>query len=172
MDVLSQVLKVVKLESAFFFNGEFSAPWFFRSPDSCKLAPYINSPAGHVIVFHLLTEGKAFAKLDGSRVELLPGDIVIFPHGDTHCLESGPAPHTIDGESELQRIFASGLKVSKVGGGGEVTRFVCGYMVCEPRLSQVFLAGLPPVFKINIRNDESGQWLENTIRYSIAYADL
>jgi transcriptional regulator GlxA family with amidase domain len=43
-------------------------------------------------------------------------------------------------------------------------------MVCEPRLSQVFLAGLPAVFKINIREDQSGRWLEDSIRYSIADA--
>jgi transcriptional regulator GlxA family with amidase domain len=40
-------------------------------------------------------------------------------------------------------------------------------MSCEPRLSQVFLAGLPPIFKVNIRSDESGKWLENSIRYTI-----
>jgi AraC-like DNA-binding protein len=40
-------------------------------------------------------------------------------------------------------------------------------MVCEPSLSQVFLAGLPPIFKVNIRQDQAGQWLENSIRYSL-----
>ncbi len=34
----------------------------------------------------------------------------------------------------------------------------------------MFLAGLPSVFKINIREDESGRWLENAIRYAIADA--
>jgi AraC-like DNA-binding protein len=55
-----------------------------------------------------------------------------------------------------------------MGGGGEVARFVCGFMVCEPSLSQVFLAGLPSMFKVNIRQQQSGQWLENSIRYSLA----
>jgi AraC-like DNA-binding protein len=170
MDVLSEVLKAVKLESAFFYNAEFSAPWSFHSPDSCKLAPYINQTPGHVIVYHLLIEGKAYAQVEDERIALGAGDIVIFPHGDSHRLESGPAPHTVDGESELQRIFSEGLKISRMGGGGASTRFVCGFMVCEPRLSQVFLAGLPAVFKINIREDQSGRWLENSIRYSIADA--
>jgi hypothetical protein len=40
-------------------------------------------------------------------------------------------------------------------------------MACEPRLSQVFLSGLPPVFKVSIRNDASGRWLENSIRFSV-----
>jgi AraC-like DNA-binding protein len=172
MDVLSEVLKVVKLESAFFYNAEFSAPWSFRSPQSCKLAPYINQTDGHVIVYHLLIEGQAYAQLEAKRVAIGPGDIIIFPHGDAHVLESGPAPRTVNGEDELQRIFSEGLKISRIGGGGQVTRLVCGFMVCEPRLSQVFLTGLPPVFKVNIREDQSGQWLENSIRYSIAAASV
>jgi transcriptional regulator GlxA family with amidase domain len=44
-------------------------------------------------------------------------------------------------------------------------------MACEPRLSQVFLSGLPPVFKVSIRNDASGRWLENSIRFSVNEAD-
>jgi AraC-like DNA-binding protein len=167
MDVLSEVLRVVKLESAFFFNAEFSAPWSFASPVSHKLAPYIHPPEGHVIVYHLLIDGRAQARVNGTRLSLGSGDIVIFPHGDSHYLESGPALQSVDGEEELPRIFAQGLKLTRMGGGGEVSRFVCGYMVCEPRLSKVFLAGLPPVFKVNIREDKSGQWLENAIRYAI-----
>ena len=171
MDLLSEVLKVVKLESAFFYNGEFSSPWSFHSPESCRLAPFINQTDGHVIIYHLLIEGRARAKVNDLRIDLGPGDIVIFPHGDSHFLENGPSTRSVNGEGELQKIFSNGLKVSRIGGGGEVSRFVCGFMVCEPRLSQVFLAGLPPVFKINIREDQSGQWLEHSIRYAIADAD-
>jgi len=57
-----------------------------------------------------------------------------------------------------------------MGGGGEITRFVCGYLVCDPQLSKAFWGGLPPIFKVNIGNDSSGQWLENSIRYSVGQA--
>ncbi len=170
MDVLSEVLKVVKLETAFFHNAEFSAPWSFRSPNSCKLAPFIHHSAGHVIVYHLLTEGRAYAQAGEQRLSLEAGDVVIFPHCDAHLLENGPARHSVDGEAELQRIFEQGLRLTRLGGGGEISRFICGYMACEPRLSQVFLAGLPSVFKVNIRGDESGQWLESSILHAIAEA--
>src|SRR5205823_6357708 len=92
MDVLSEVLKVVKLQGALFYNGEFSSPWSFYSPDSPKAAPYVAPAARHVIIYHLLTEGRASARLvDGQRLSLEAGDIVIFPHGDAHILENGPA---------------------------------------------------------------------------------
>jgi AraC-like DNA-binding protein len=71
----------------------------------------------------------------------------------------------------LEQALSGGLTVSRHGGGGEITKLICGYMACEPQLSRVFLGGLPPILKINIRNDASGQWLEHSIRYSVGQAD-
>ena len=99
------------------------------------------------------------------------GDIVIFPHGDSHIMENGPRTKTVDNGEELVRILSQGLKIARMGGGGEITKFVCGYMACEPRLANVFLGGLPSMFKVNIGNDAAGCWLENSIRFSVAEAD-
>ena len=172
MDVLSEVLKVVKLQGALFYNGEFSSPWSFYSPPSRTVSAYVAPDARHVIVYHLLTEGRASARLaDGERIMLEAGDIVIFPHGDAHFLENGPPAKSVDMGKELARILSQGLKRSTLGGEGETTKFVCGFMACEPRLSQVFLSSLPPLFKVSIRNDASGRWLENSIRFSVNEAD-
>lgn len=173
MDVLSEVLKAVRLDGALFYNGEFSAPWCFRSPASRAVAPYLSGDSSHVIIFHLLTEGRGYARVEGEsqKVLLNEGDIVIFPHGDPHFVGNGSPVKPVDNEQELQRILSQGLKLSRFGGGGAVTKFICGYMACEPQLSRVFLGGLPPILKINIRNDDAGLWLENSIRYSVSNAD-
>jgi AraC-like DNA-binding protein len=173
MDVLSEVLKAVRLDGALFYNGEFSAPWCFRSPASRAVAPYLSPDAGHVIIFHLLTEGRGYAHIEGEGrpVPLKAGDIIIFPHGDPHLMGNGSGVKAVDMAQELERISSQGLKISRMGGGGEITKFICGYMACEPQLSRVFLGGLPPVLKINIHNDASAQWLEDSIRYSVGNAD-
>jgi AraC-like DNA-binding protein len=173
MDVLSEVLKAVKLDGAMFYNAEFSAPWCFRSPASREIAPYFASGSRHVILYHLLTEGRGYAHVeeDSRQIALSAGDIVIFPHGDSHFMGNGSRVQPVDNGKEVKRVLAQGLKVSRFGGGGEITKFVCGYMACDPQLSQVFLGGLPPVLKVNIRNDPSGQWLENSIRYSVGDAN-
>ncbi len=97
---------------------------------------------------------------------------MIFPHGDPHIMGNGVSIKPVDSEREVERILSQGLKVSRLGGGGEVTKYVCGYMACDPQLSKVFLGGLPQMFKVNIRNDASGQWLENSIRYSVSNAEI
>ncbi|WP_447983862.1 AraC family transcriptional regulator [Nitrospira sp. Nam74] len=173
MDVLSEVLKAVKLDGALFYNAEYSAPWCFQAPASSIVAPYLFPEPRHVIIYHLLTEGCGYAHVegDGRPLRLSAGDIVIFPHGDSHIMGNGSPVTPVDNAEELQRILSSGLKVSRQGGGGEISKFICGYMACEPYLSRIFLGGLPPILKVNIRNDASGQWLENSIRYSVGDAD-
>ena len=171
MDVLSSVLKTVKLEGAMFYNAEFSAPWSFRSPPSCLVARYLSPEPRHVIIYHLLTHGQAYANVeDGQRIALSAGDIVVFPHGDAHIMGNGRDVEPRDNAKFLQEIFSQGLKVARMGGGGEITRFVCGYLACDPHISESFLGGLPPIFKVNIGNDSSGQWLGNSIRYSVGQA--
>lgn len=168
MDVLSEVLRVVKLEGALFFNAEFSAPWCIGTRESAAFAPYLRPDAEHLIVFHFLTEGRAYARLpDGQREELAAGDIVILPHGDAHFFGNGSPEKPVDSLSTFEKNLTQGLKLVRFGGGGEITRFVCGYLACDPWLSDVLLAGLPSVLKVSVATESSGQWLEHAIRFSV-----
>src|SRR5262249_53542708 len=111
VDVLSEVLKVVTLDGAIFYNAEFTAPWSFRSPNSRKLAPYFSPGGAHVIIFPLLTEGRGTAKVEeGELLTLEAGDIVVFPHGHPHILANGSPRRLVDGEKELHAILSQGLK--------------------------------------------------------------
>ncbi len=173
MDVLSEVLKAVKLDGAVFFNGEFSAPWCAREPDADTMAAYLSTRASHIIIFHLILDGRAYARveMDGRAVPLEAGDIIIVPHGDAHLMGNGPPVTPIDSAKQLQQVLAEGRMISQFGGGGEMTKLICGYLTCDPQLSQVFLAGLPPIVKVHIRDNPSGRWVEDTLRYSVNQAE-
>jgi len=168
MDVLSEVLRAVRLEGAIFFNGEFSAPWCFRSSATPEVKRTLAPRGGHLIIFHYLTEGTAFAGLsEGQRESLAAGDIVIFPHGDVHLLGNGLPEKPVDSFKLFAKHILRGLKVARYGGGGETTKFVCGYLAVDPRLSEIFLAALPKMMKVHVPQEPSGQWLANSIRLSV-----
>ena len=171
MDALSEVLRVVNLQSAIYFNAELSEPWCLASPEAHALAPVLARGAEHVIIYHLLCEGRAYTQVaGGERVDLAAGDIVTFPHGHGHTLGGGRRVPPVDVSAALPGVLARGLELLRIGGGGEPARFICGFLACDPQLAPAFLGGLPPVIKVNIRDDASGQWLENSLQFSVMQA--
>jgi AraC-like DNA-binding protein len=172
MDAFSEILSGVKLNGAVFFTAEFSAPWGFTAPRSELMTAAFGPGAAHRVVYHLLIDGASVVEmLDGYTIELKPGDVVIFPHGDAHHMSSGSgAVRPFPNYGITAKIKARDLSPLHAGGGGEISRFVCGYMTSDPYLSRPILSGLPAVFKVNIREDRSGSWLENSILHLVEEA--
>ncbi|MFO0775721.1 MAG: AraC family transcriptional regulator [Nitrospiraceae bacterium] len=169
METLSEVLKTITLNGAFFYNAEFSSPWCAHSVDAGTVTSYLAPPHQHIIIFHLLTEGRCYARADGEEqaIPLSAGDILVVPRGDPHILGNGAATTPVDRTRVVEQFLAGGLSLSRMGGGGEITKFVCGYMSCDTQLGDVFLGGLPRMLKVSIRDGDSGRWLEQAIRHSV-----
>jgi AraC-like DNA-binding protein len=156
------------MKGAVFFNAELSAPWGFSAPPSSNLAPFLSPGAPHLVIYHLLVEGSGLVTLeDGSRLRLEAGDVIVLPHGDAHGMFSGEGVGDDESPAIVAQIQARDLKTMHAGGGGQVSRFVCGYMVCDPLLCRPILQSLPPAFKVNLRTDRSGHWLENSILHLV-----
>lgn len=164
MDAFSEVLNGVKLKGALFFTAEFSAPWALATPAGQALASALAPGAPHLVVYHLVVDGVARATLpDGRTLTLEPGDIVVFPHGDAHVLSSAAGAGQIDVATLMKKIAKRDLTPMRSGGGGDSTRFVCGYMECDPLLCAPILGGLPSMLKVNVRTDAAGHWLEGSL---------
>ena len=165
-DPLSEALRSVRLTGAIFLDAELSAPWGFASPPASAGARLLAPSAEHLILFHLLVEGKATAKIPGQvSLALEPGDIAVLPRGDAHELWNGRVTELTDSSALLPRILGGEVVSERGGGGGRMTKFICGYIGCDRQAERLFLAGLPPLFKVNIRRDASGEWIESTIRH-------
>jgi len=171
MDAFSEVLSGVRLQGAMFFSAEFSAPWRISTPHSRDLASTLAPDAPHMVIYHLVVDGSARARLEGGPdVELSPGDIVVFPHGDPHQLSGGSGTDTIVSTEVFQKIVTRDLSPMHAGGGGATTRFVCGYLTCDPLLCGPILESLPAMLKVNVRTDRSGHWLEHSILHLVEEA--
>jgi len=172
MDAFSEILSGVKLNGAVFFSAEFSAPWGFSTPPPNVLAGQLAPGAEHLVLYHFVIDGGAIVQMvDGSSIDLTSGDVVIFPHAHQHHMASGkgsvpPFPNY----GIIAKIKARNLNTLRAGGGGATSRFVCGYMTCDPLLCRPVLSALPPVFKVNIRTDRSGHWLESSILHLVEEA--
>ena len=171
MDAFSEVLSGVRLKGAMFFSAEFSAPWRLSTPHCRVLAPALAPGAPHIVVYHFVVEGTARAGVEGGPdVELSPGDIVVFPHGDPHRMSAGSGTNPVESAVLLKRIAAGDLSPMQAGGGGAITRFICGYLTLDPLLCGPILESLPPMLKVNVRTDRSGHWLEQSILHLVEEA--
>jgi AraC-like DNA-binding protein len=166
LDVLSEVLRSVRLTGATFFSAEFRAPWGFTSPPIDALAKALQDPDAHLVLFHLVLDGRATARVDGAAaVSLTAGDIVAFPQGDAHRVWQGRPERWHDTAPAVRQALSGDLQTTRSGGFGEATRFVCGYFSCDRWASEVVLAGLPSMFTVSVRDDNRPGWLENAIQF-------
>jgi AraC-like DNA-binding protein len=170
MDALSEILKVVQLSGAIFFDARFTAPWSYESPAEASLAPMLGLGAERVLLYHYVVGGSCVLTLDGMAPQRLnPGDIIVFPHGDAHTMASpgGGQPQQMD----AQAILRERPKVLRLGGGGDTTHFVCGYMACDPRLFQPILDALPRVVTVSMRGMNQARWFEASLQHAVEEAN-
>src|SRR4051794_7179224 len=135
VDALSDVLKSVRLEGAFWLNAEFSAPWCIHAMYGLASVRARLARADHVVYFHFLTEGRCVVRLaDGSvSFEARAGDLILFPQDERHLMGSDLhlVPVQADTLLEPQATPDDDMLRVRHGGGGDVTRFVCGYLACS-----------------------------------------
>jgi mannose-6-phosphate isomerase-like protein (cupin superfamily) len=86
---------------------------------SRTLASTLAPGAQHLVIYHFVVDGSARARLeDGPDVELSPGDIVVFPHGDPHHLSGGSGTNQVESAAVLLKIATRDISPMQAGGGG------------------------------------------------------
>jgi AraC-like DNA-binding protein len=170
MDVLSDVLRVIRLKGALFLNAEFYEPWCVAAPSGAELARVLSPMHKEMAICHLVVEGRCWAQVDGGEpVMLEAGDVVALPHGDAHLLGSG-MHHGPATASDAVDLKLPELARVRYGGDGAMTLVICGWFAFERHLANPVMVELPPIFRTRIRSRPSGAWLEGSIRYAVGEA--
>lgn len=171
-DVLSEVLRAVRLTGAVFFEVKGSAPWVAEAPEAKWIAPHVMPGAEHVIEYHVITGGSCWGGLVGEPArELHAGDVLVFPQGDAHVMASAPGmrgPH----EQQLghyRRPENGRLPIAmslNTQGSGDA-QLVCGFIGCDARPFNPLLKSLPRVIHAQQKSVEDGALLKHLIRVAL-----
>lgn len=171
MDPLSDLLRVVRLDGAHFYTVEAAAPWCSETVPAGELSPRVLPSAEHLISYHILTDGHCFGGLVGeTAVELVAGDVIVFPHGDAHVMSSerdGAAGRTARTSASVRYPFTVfyGERDSPVAGAS----IICGFLGCDRRPFNPLLAALPR--QLHVRG-ASSPWLGDFVRQASEAARL
>jgi AraC-like DNA-binding protein len=166
-DVLSDVLRAVRLTGAVYFDFELSAPWVAEAPPSRDVAGIVMPGCERVIEYHVIARGGCWGHaLDDEPRRLREGDLIVFPQGHAHVLSSAPGMRA---EPDLA-IYAHPSTplplVYEVGGGGERARVVCGFLGCDERPYNPLLAALPKVIHLPASPQGYG-WLSTLLQIAV-----
>jgi AraC-like DNA-binding protein len=171
MDALSDLLRVVQLTGAVYLDGAFSAPWCVTIPADSALCSAYLPPSERVVSFHLVTEGSCWAMLPhdpGGALRADAGDVIVVPQGESHLLGSTTGlPPDFLGPILASKVRTAPGEVMTVawGGGGAVTRMVCGFFAAQDIWRNPLLSALPRMFKAGMRGSHAS-WLESSLRFA------
>lgn len=167
MDPLSDVLRAVRLNGAYFYLVEAAAPWSVSAVAARELVPRVLPEVEHLISYHVLLSGSCWGGLEGApQVQMRAGDVLVFPQGDPHFMSSTEGYSVGAG-----RIGTSPERYpSTVFLGPDAERdttFVCGFLGCDVRPFNPLLASLPR--RMHIQGIAAG-WLSQFPRQAVAEA--
>jgi AraC family transcriptional regulator, alkane utilization regulator len=171
-DILSDILRIVRFSGAITLRPELSAPWAIQSLPNADFAAALQVHTKHFLPFHIMVAGNCWIQaIDGPRTLLSEGDIIIFPHGDVHILgdrldrEPVLVSHLLPDPPWTEPLLM------KYGGGGEVSKLVCGFLQCEEMLVHPFLKTLPSLIHVRASGKSITPLLETGIRCIIQETD-
>jgi AraC-like DNA-binding protein len=170
MDALSDVLKSVRLEGAVYLNAEFTAPWCIRGELGLTSVRERLAAAQHVAFFHFLTEGACKVRLiDGTEVlEARAGDLVLFPQEGKHLMGTDLHLAPMQGQASIEALpGAPEVFQMRHGGGGEATRFICGYLSLSQSVFRPLLEALPKVLCIPLGDGPAAGLVRELLRAGV-----
>lgn len=163
-DPLSEVVRALDLKGGVFLEARMTAPWAMTAqvtPDDCR--PFMEVPA-QVIAYHAVTRGRMLVEVDGSAPrEVRAGDIILLPRNDAHTIMSEPGLAPELGDDLVLPPGADGLARINLGGGGEETRILCGFLASDGAFHPV-LETLPRVLTVPLEDIASLEWIETSVR--------
>lgn len=180
-DVLSDMLRAVRLRGAVFYYIEGADPWVAEAPASCEIIPAIMPGRDHVIEFHAVAAGSCWAAIVGEPpLRLEQGDVVLFPQGDPHVMSSAPGLRA--GQVDMGLYFTprppqlpyalsvtkQGVTTARLDGGGrERATVVCGFLGCDAKPFNPMLAALPRVLRLPGAAAGADSWVSLFLRAAV-----
>jgi len=168
-DVLSDVLRAVRLTGATYFSVKAAEPWAAEAFPAAEVVSRVMPGVEHLFEYHVMTQGSCWVGIVGEEpIRLESGDVVVFPQGDAHVLSSTPGMRGETSLAEYDRPVGKQLPfVLRQGGSGEHTiHVVCGFLGCDARPFNPLLATLPRILKVSTRGGSG--WLEALVQLAVA----
>lgn len=170
-DVLAETLRAIRLTGSVFLNARFSKPFGIISPDQFDARTPL-AHLRHVSVFHLLASGNCTLEIaSGERRNVSAGDILLLPFAAAHKFWNGDCSEMVPAPDLMRPGPVAGLWTLDHGGGGEVTRMVCGFIESSEFLYAQVFRSLPSLLVDRTCEGKISSVITSTVREILDLAD-
>ncbi|HET6725438.1 MAG TPA: AraC family transcriptional regulator [Gammaproteobacteria bacterium] len=168
MDVLSDVLQVIRLSGAALFRASLGAPWALISSGTDSMMRQFPMPVRRVTVFHVVIRGSCWVqRVGGPPQRVTAGEAVVLPRSDIHVLADEPGRNPVPTAEMLRGTPVFKLRDVRFGGKGDRTQLLCGFLICEQTDFEPLFSALPPLFRMSFRGVEGMPDLDSLIDYAV-----
>jgi AraC-like DNA-binding protein len=162
-DLLSEMLKSVRLTGAVFLNARFTAPWGVIDPKSYdERTPMAR--LRHISILHLIVAGRCNFESAGTRCMVSAGDAIFLPFPGAYKFWEGEPSRIADASEVVRAGPIEGVWTVDYGGGGEEVRMVCGFIESSEFLFTPVFRTLPALLVERTTEDKVGALIASTVR--------
>jgi AraC-like DNA-binding protein len=151
LDVLSDILGGLRLDSALFAHTELRSPWGIRAEGRPHVA------------FHILLRGSCWLEVDGrDAAQASVGDVILIAPGLGHTLRDARSSEA----RSFQELAVAGAFARPEGADPRPpgsTHLVCGRFEFGDAAAKTLVSVLPPVIHLG-EMSHVGPWLEHTLK--------
>jgi AraC family transcriptional activator of mtrCDE len=153
MDGLSRLVQMLAPAGALDLHCRFAGGW---------LVDNVQSSPGE-IPYHLFLEGRGRVSVAGLMLEVAPGDVLMFPHGTAHRIQSMESTEAaVDAGVVGKRTFNGVLTEHRLAGSGDAMDFLCGRFILGAP-GGVLLRTLPEVVGLRTAARGDCAWLTSLV---------
>lgn len=168
MNALLDVMRTMHLTGGVFLDCEFSDPWCVTAssvgPEEVGLV--MATVPAYVIAYHYIASGSIRLQFEGDQpVEATAGEIVVFPSNERHILGSNLDLTPVSAKSLVTPPQNGDVARIVYGGGGEVTRIMCGFLGTDSP-NDPLIEFLPNVLKLDVSQGTSAEWIQSSFRFA------
>ncbi len=155
IDVLSDILRAIRLYASSYYCVDFSYPWG------------IDEPQAECGTFHAVIRGSAWLTVPDqeSPILLSAGDIIAFPTGAPHQISDQPDSNLMSGHDVLEMIRKN---TNPFTNGQSVVTLLCGYFQYNKQTWLPLLRDMPSMLHVKSNAVPKLDWLNSLVK-TLAY---
>ena len=162
VDILSEMLRALRLTGGMRYDATLSAPWGFEVPEQKNRAPFYIVTQGQCLIEPAVQETD---REHPSVGRLAAGDLAMLPMGRPHVLKDATGSQVVPFTGLIAGADSSGIRPTiSHGGDGPSTILLIGEFRFGSPLTSAAFVGIDPIIITRSINDETPPTFEPILR--------